>query len=311
MDRASLPQSKRRAGPLEQARAHLELADPITWISAVVTTICGALASSAQLGGFDPSSGRAWAFVALGTLMTGPLATGFSQSINDYYDRDLDAINDPERPIPSGRVSLTGARWNWVFLALGTVAVSLIFGNPLIVLLAVLGLILSALYSVPPFKLKAHYWLGPPAVGLGYIGLSWLAGHLVFAPLTWQSILIAFLNGGLAAGLLFLNDIKSVEGDRLLGMKSLTVAIGVQQALRVAFAVLTLSQLALMLVVLAWGHVWVAGFVLLSMAVPLYSQIRLYREPTHDNFKRYILASNPFILLIQLISALVVGGYFG
>ena len=35
-------------------------------------------------------------------IMSGPLLTGYTQTINDYYDRELDAINEPYRPIPSG-----------------------------------------------------------------------------------------------------------------------------------------------------------------------------------------------------------------
>ena len=35
-------------------------------------------------------------------FMSGPLLTGYTQTINDYYDREIDAINEPNRPIPSG-----------------------------------------------------------------------------------------------------------------------------------------------------------------------------------------------------------------
>lgn len=35
-------------------------------------------------------------------LMSGPLLTGYTQTINDYYDKEIDAINEPNRPIPSG-----------------------------------------------------------------------------------------------------------------------------------------------------------------------------------------------------------------
>jgi 4-hydroxybenzoate polyprenyltransferase len=38
-------------------------------------------------------------------LLAGPLLTGYTQTINDWYDRDIDAINEPYRPIPSGRIS--------------------------------------------------------------------------------------------------------------------------------------------------------------------------------------------------------------
>jgi chlorophyll synthase/bacteriochlorophyll c synthase len=294
----------------KKIRAHIELADPVTWISPSIVTLCGALASGQDIG-FQWTSPRDWGLALLGALMCGPLGTGFSQSINDYFDRDIDAINDPERPIPAGLVTLHEARLNWIVLGAATFLVSLVFGNPLIPVLAVLGIILSVIYSMPPIKLKKHYFLGPPAVGLGYVSMSWLAGHLIFAPLTWESVIVAWINGSLAAGLLFLNDIKSVEGDRLHGLQSLTVAIGVQKTLIIAYLTINLSEALLMGLALIWGYYWVAAFILLSIVLPIRNQIKLYREPNQKNYVRYLLSSNPFVALIQFVSAFMVGGYFG
>lgn len=291
-------------------RAHIDMADPVTWISPAIVCICGSLASGRAFG-FEPTNPQHWALAMLGALMTGPLGTGFSQSINDYYDRDLDAINDPKRPIPAGLVTLGEARANWLLMGGATLLVSLLFGNPLIVLLSVIGLILSVIYSVPPIKLKKHFWLGPPAVGVGYVSMSWLAGHLIFAPITWASALVALINGGLAAGLLFLNDIKSVEGDRQHGLQSLTVALGMKRSLLVAFATINAFEAMLMVLAFIWGYYWIAGFILLALVVPVYNQIKLYSEPNHKNFVRYLLSSNPFVALIQFVSAFMVGGYFG
>jgi len=302
--------TEQRVSLSRKIRAHIELADPVTWISPVLVCFCGALASGFERG-FDWTRPDHWWLMLLGALMTGPLGTGFSQSINDYFDRELDAINDPQRPIPAGIVSLAEARWNWIVLGTATMLVSLVFGNPLIVLLALLGIVLSVIYSMPPIKLKKHFWLGPPAVGLGYVSMSWLAGHLIFAPLTWQSVLVALINGGLAAGLLFLNDIKSVEGDRKLGLQSLTVAIGVKRTLIVAYLTINGFEAMLLVLALIWGQYWVAAFMLLALVAPIYNQIKLYQEPTQQNYVRYLLASNPFVALIQIISGLLVGGYFG
>lgn len=294
----------------KKIRAHIELADPVTWISPAIVCLCGAIASGWATG-FQWGSPRHWALALLGALMTGPLGTGFSQSINDYFDRELDAINDPERPIPAGLVSLGEARANWIFLGGATMLVSLLFGNPIIPLLALFGIVLSVIYSMPPIKLKKHFWLGPPAVGLGYVSMSWLAGHLIFAPLTWESMVVAWINGALAAGLLFLNDIKSVEGDRLHGLQSLAVVIGVKRTLLVAYATINLAQIALMGLAVLWGQLWVAAFILLSIIVPISNQLKLYREPSQRNYVRYLLSSNPFVALIQFVSAFLVGGYFG
>lgn len=293
----------------KKIRAHIELADPVTWISPSIVALCGALASGVATG-FQWTSARDWWLALLGALMAGPLGTGFSQSINDYYDRELDAINDPERPIPAGLVTLSEARANFVFLGAATLLVSMVFGKPLIVLLAIVGLVLSYIYSAPPVKLKKNFWLGPPAVGLGYVSMSWIAGHLIFAPLTWESLLVAWCHGAVAAGMLFLNDIKSVEGDRQHGLMSLPVAIGVHKTLIIAYLTVNISQALLMLLALYQGHYVVAGIILLAIVVPIYNQTRLYQEPTQKNYVRYMLSSNPFVALIQFISGFMVGGYF-
>jgi chlorophyll/bacteriochlorophyll a synthase len=283
---------------------HIRLADPVTWISPSLVCVCGAIASG-QAGWNGSDIARA----ALGALLVGPLATGFSQSINDYYDRELDAINDPARPIPAGDVTLAEARWNWIALAAAAALLGLAFG-PQIFVLTLVGLFVSAIYSVPPIKLKKNVWLSAPAVGMGYVAMSWLAGHLLFAPLTWPSVVVALINGLIGTGLLFLNDLKSIEGDRQHGLRSLTVTLGVRPTLLVAFGLVNAAQLALLALALRWGHLYVALLVLVAIVVPIYQQLRMYQAPNHTNFVRYMIASNPFVALIQVVSAFVVGGYF-
>jgi len=271
--------------------------------------LCGAFAAGRLNPGFHPSDPHDLGLLALGMLMTGPLGTGFSQSINDYFDRDLDAINDPSRPIPAGEVTLREARWNWIGLGLATLLISLVFGKWEVTLLALIGILMAVAYSVPPIKLKKHVWLGAPSVGLGYVFVTWLAIHLIFAPLTSPSVVVALINGVMVAGILYLNDIKSVEGDRLHGLKSLTVTLGVRRAVLVSYVIINGSQVLLMILALLWGYKWVAFSILIMLIVPVYSQIKLYREPSHKNFMRYNLVGNPFVSLIQIISAVVVGGW--
>jgi len=122
---------------------------------------------------------------------------------------------------------------------------------------------------------------------------------------------VACFNGGLTAGLLLLNDIKSVEGDRQHGLQSLAVAIGGKKTLIVAYGVINGFEALLMIMAIIWGNYWVAAFICFALMAPFYSQVKLYREPNHKNFMRYLIASNPFVALIQLVSAFLVGGYFG
>ncbi len=298
---------------IQQVRTHIELADPVTWITPIAMVLCGALAAGQGDPGFSFRDGGDLLRVALVALMCGPLGTGFSQSINDYFDRHLDAINDPSRPIPSQRISLAAARVNWIGLggATALVALFLVPANPWIIVLAILSLLLSAAYSIPPVKLKQHYWFGPPAVGFGYVFLSWNAGHLTFAPMTWPSFTLAIISSAMAAGLLFLNDIKSIEGDRKHGLQSMTVALGPHRTLLVSYLIIAVCEILLLIFALLAGHVWAVVVVVLALVIPVVTQVRLYQNPTHKNFQRYIVASNPFVVLLQVISALIIGGYVG
>ena len=95
-----------------QPGALVELLKPITWFPPMWAFLCGAVSSGQGL--ID----RPWLLVA-GVLLAGPLVCGASQVVNDWFDREVDAINEPERPIPSGRVPGSwGLLWAIVWTAL-------------------------------------------------------------------------------------------------------------------------------------------------------------------------------------------------
>jgi chlorophyll synthase len=88
--------------------AIVALLKPITWFPPMWAYGCGMIASGADLG-------SRWAYVAGGILLAGPMICGTSQAVNDWYDRHVDAINEPNRVIPSGRMP---GRWGlWVAIA--------------------------------------------------------------------------------------------------------------------------------------------------------------------------------------------------
>ena len=57
-------------------------------------------------------------------ILSGPFLTGFCQTINDWYDKDLDAINEPYRPIPSGRITEEEVFQQVYFLLFGGLALA-------------------------------------------------------------------------------------------------------------------------------------------------------------------------------------------
>ena len=104
--------------PLPQPAAMLELIKPITWFPPMWALLCGAVSSGASPAGN-------WLPVIFGMILAGPVVCGMSQAANDWCDRHVDAINEPQRPIPSGRIP---GRWGlWIALAMSVL--SLILGT--------------------------------------------------------------------------------------------------------------------------------------------------------------------------------------
>jgi chlorophyll synthase len=193
-------------------------------------------------------------------LLAGPLVCATSQAVNDWFDREVDAINEPGRPIPSGRIP---GRWG-LYIAVGWTAVSLLVATllgPWGFAAAVTGLLLAWAYSAPPFRLKRNGWLGCAACGLSYEGLAWVTGAAVMAGGAMPaapSLLLAGLYSAGALGIMALNDFKAIAGDRQMGIRSLPVMLGPVRAAVVASAVMALPQVVVIGLLLHWNAPWSA-----------------------------------------------------
>ena len=109
------------------------------------------------------------------------------------------------------------------------------------------GLALAWAYSAPPIRLKRNGWWGNSAVAACYEGLPWFTGAAVMAGApcrTGAIVILAALYSVGAHGIMTLNDFKSVEGDRRMGIDSLPVLLGVERAARVACLVMAVPQVA-------------------------------------------------------------------
>ena len=209
--------------------------------------LCGAVSSGASPSG-------QWGLVVLGVILAGPVVCGMSQAANDWCDRHVDAINEPDRPIPSGRIP---GRWG-LWIALAMTVLSLFIGwqlGPWGFGATVLGVIAAWAYSMEPVRLKRSGIWGPGLVGLSYETLPWVTGAAVLAAGApgLEVIVIAVLYGLGAHGLMTINDFKALEGDRQMGVNSLPVVLGPERAARVACLVMTIPQLGVIGLLLAWG----------------------------------------------------------
>ena len=253
--------------------ALVELLKPITWFAPMWAFACGVVSS-----GSSPSG--QWPVIAAGVILAGPLVCATSQAVNDWYDRHVDAINEPQRPIPSGRMP---GRWG-LYVAAGWTLLSLLVAaalGPWILGAALFGLVLAWIYSAPPLRLKRNGWWGNSAVALCYEGLPWFTGAAVMAAAVpdWRVLLVALLYSVGAHGIMTLNDFKSVEGDRHTGIRSLPVQLGTDGAARLACLVMAAAQVAVILGLFAWQRPWHASVIALLLLGQLALMRRLLAEP--------------------------------
>ena len=251
-----------------------ELFKPITWFPPMWAFACGVVASGQSLEG-------RWGLVLAGVLLAGPFVCATSQAVNDWFDRHVDAINEPHRPIPSGRMP---GRWG-LYLAVIWTVLSLLLSTtlgPWGFGAAALGLLLAWAYSAPPVRLKRNGWWGNAACGLSYEGLAWITGAAVMAGGQMPgvpSMILALLYSLGAHGIMTLNDFKAIEGDRKMGIASLPVQLGALGAAWVACATMVLAQAAVVACLLAWDRPWHAGAVALCVAVQLLMMRRFLAKP--------------------------------
>lgn len=279
----------------------LELAKPVTWFPPMWAFLCGIVSAGAPLG-------RRWGLVAAGVLLAGPLLCGTSQAVNDWFDRHVDAINEPGRPIPSGRIA---GRWG-LGLALAGSALSLVEAALIgrwVLAAAALGLACAWAYSAPPPRLKASGLWGPALVALTYEGLSWFTGASILLggpPPAATLAAIALYSLG-AWGIMTLNDFKAVAGDRATGVRSLPATIGVAPAARLACLVMAVPQVAV--VALLWGeeHRLAALAVAALLGGQLVLMRRLLRDP-RAHAPWYNATGTTLYVLGMMASALGLGG---
>ncbi|MEI8031834.1 MAG: (bacterio)chlorophyll synthase [Chlorobiaceae bacterium] len=323
-----------RLGFTDKVRAHLELLDPVTWISVFPCLAAGVMASGAM-----QSTLHDYVFLFAIFLMFGPLGTGFSQSVNDCFDLELDRINEPTRPIPSGRLSAKEGLANSIVALLLAIGIAVFLGlqvggyRGLVIVASIMtALFVAYIYSAPPIKLKKNIFGSAPAVGFSYGFAPFIAANALFGDIRPEAIWMATLNFFMAVALIILNDFKSAAGDKEGGLKSLTVMIGARNTFLVSFAIIDTVFAVLATLAFSWGFLIPSGFVLVGLVLSVVIQLQLLHDPKgsisfmnsavedgfgnvlgksdvheHNAFLRYQIANNILFLVNNLVVAGMVG----
>lgn len=290
---------------LPDPKAILTLLKPITWFPPMWAFACGSITGSEAIADNLP-------IFLVGLALTGPLVCASSQAVNDWFDRHVDAINEPMRPIPSGRIP---GRWG-LYIAIIWSLISIWVGSylgPIGFAATLLALVLAWLYSMPPIRFKNNGWLGNLACGISYEGLAWVTGATLISGGSMPSkpsLILAGLYSASAHGIMTLNDFKAIEGDRQMGVRSLPVQLGAKRAAQVAAAFMLISQLVVLCLLLFWNKEIYALVIGLLIVV----QVILLKDFLKRPIEKALFYSGfgvPVLVAGMMVSAFAVTGMGG
>lgn len=289
-------------------KIRLQLMKPITWIPLIWGVVCGAASS----GGYSWTLEDVLKALTC-MLLSGPIMVGYTQTLNDFYDRDIDAINEPYRPIPSGAISVPQVVTQILVLLIAGIGLAYTLDRwaghefPTITCIAIGGAFLAYIYSAPPLKLKKNGWLGNYALGASYIALPWWTGHALFGEMNWTIAILTLFYSLAGLGIAVVNDFKSVEGDRQLGLNSLPVMFGLGTAAWICVVMIDVFQAGIAGYLISINqNLYAAILMLLIIPQITFQDMYFLRNPLENDVK-YQASAQPFLVLGMLVAGLALG----
>ncbi len=264
-----------------QLKYSIGIMKPITWFAPMWAYLCGAVAVGMDWGNWENLFK-----LFLGILLCGPVLCGLSQVLNDWFDREVDAINEPQRLIPSGKVTGTQVFITTLVLSVLGVSIPMYLGQP-VMILTVAGFILALSYSIHPIRAKRNGWIGNALVAISYEGLPWLAGNTSFgshgatgwAAITGLSLGIAIFYSLGAHGIMTINDFKRVSGDIIMKINTIPVLYGPRVAAWIAIVIMDLAQVGVIVLLFLSGKGVNAGIVGLMLLAQIPLQKKFLSDP--------------------------------
>jgi geranylgeranylglycerol-phosphate geranylgeranyltransferase len=210
------------------------------------------------------------------------VATGFGNAVNDYFDHKIDAVNKPERPIPSGRISLKAARYYSLALALFSNIMAILFLGMIPELIVIASTLLMFYYA---HTLKKKLLIGNFVISL-LTGLSFVFGGLVVGA-TIASIYLGFYALLTTMMREIVKDMEDVKGDKVEGANTLPIAYGMKSSSILAasfmiFASLTSPILYLMGIL----TIWFLPVLFIAILIFLSSAVSILRDRSTENAQK-------------------------
>jgi geranylgeranylglycerol-phosphate geranylgeranyltransferase len=228
-------------------------------------------------------------------FLTGFTMSGAAMAINDYYDREIDAINEPHRAIPSGRISPRSA---------------VVFTG----FLSVIGLASSYMVSLEALLIAVFAWIVMMTYSMWGKKTGFLGNLMVSASVALPFMYGGIMTGSLAASLSFsgiaflantgreiTKGIVDVDGDREAGVRTIAVTSGEKNAAIIA-SLFFLSAVLVSIYPIYSQLVsfWYIPFVAITDLGLIYSSYQVTRDPTRET-SRQVKTRILYLMLVGLI----------
>ena len=247
----------------------IELARPLNCLLTGAAVLIGAVVTVGNLN-------IPWQVLTF-TFLTAAFVAAGGNALNDYSDQEIDHINRPDRPIPSGRITALGALITSQVLLMAGIAFTA-FLNPYCLLIAGLNSHVLVLYA---WKLKRWGLAGNLSIGY-LVGSTFLFGGFAIAslgatPTIPGKLLILVLMASLSTvGRELIKAIEDMKGDRKLGLRTFPIRHGADKAAVLAvgfiFAATAISPMPYVLGIFGWQYlvlvmVSIAAFLIAAMII--------------------------------------------
>ena len=278
-------------------RGYLEILRPANSIMVGFAVIVGILIAQPFLS-FDYT-------VLVSGFLTGFLISSFAMVINDYYDAEVDRLNQPSRPLPSNRVTVRGVKILSILL-LASGLLSSIFLGVVTLIIAIVFALISWLYS---FRVKKIGMLGNALVASS-LAIPYIYGGSAvlfpWDPLVWFLAVTSFLAG---MGREIVKTISDVEGDRLRNIRSVALSLGPEKAALFG-TIFFLGAIIISLGPIFLGLVGLPYFALIPIPwiIFLYSSYSIMRYPSTEGairIKKFALVGMLFGLIAYLFEGVL------
>lgn len=159
-------------------------------------------------------------------------ANAASNIFNQITDLEIDRINKPNRPLPSGRVSVSGAAAISSVIYLAVILLSFTVNQNFAGAIGAF-VIITVLYSVPPFLLKKRLWISNASIAMARGVTLPIAGWCIVpgsSPLDPPIIAVSAFLFFFLLGASGTKDFSDIEGDKAHGMRTLPAEYGIDKA---------------------------------------------------------------------------------